>query len=352
MPLEKPEITLTPEERERRKRYLGATVITCIAVAMVFGAAHVVKLGSNRMEDMRARASYDVADMPERIRAAGEEITRHRVHEEKPETYVTYGVEEVNGLLNAEQWQMLQETVLVPAGSFEMGTNSKKADDYNKPAHERSLEAYRIDKYPVTNAEYAQFIVETRRRAPLDWKGGRIPENKAMYPVTMVSWYDAVAFCEWAGKRLPSEAEWEKAARGNDGRRWPWGNHMTPDKLNTYYNVGGTTIVTRYAESASPYGAVDMAGNVSEWTSSEFRPYEGSMASSDVFVPKKIAHTEAGDAHMKVGDLVEAKGVFMVRRGGSWKSDPFSTSSYHRNYSMPHYASDFFGFRCAEDMKK
>lgn len=340
---------ITPEERERRKRYLGATVITCIALAMVFGAMHVVKLGSNRMDDMRARASYDLAEMDEHIRAAGEDITRHRAHEEQKKSIFTYGIEEVNGLLPAKIWTEINTMITIPAGEFIMGTNNAKADDYNKPEHPVNLPAYKIDKFPVTNAQYAQFVVDSKRRAPLDWKKGKIPDNKVRHPVTMVSWYDANAYCEWSGKRLPSEAEWEKAARGGDARRWPWGNKMDPSRINTYYNVGSTTPVTDYPQAVSPYGVFDMAGNVSEWTASQFEAYSGSTAAAAVFKPKKIELTEPGDSSLKVGDLVEVKGVFLVRRGGSWKSDPFSTSTYHRNFSMPHYASDFFGFRCVKD---
>jgi iron(II)-dependent oxidoreductase len=338
-----------PVERKKRQRYLGATVITCIAVAMVVGTLHVVKLGANRMQDMRDKATYDLLDMDEHLRAAGEDIIRHRQHEEQKKADRTYAWNELESLLKPEQWASLGEMASIPAGEFIMGTDSKRVDEFNKPQHQVSTQAYQIDKYPVTNVEYAKFIVATKHRPPLDWENGTIPDGKLLHPVTMVSWYDAQAYCRWEGKRLPTEVEWEKAARGTDGRRWPWGNKMDPAKLNTYYHVGSTTEVMRYANSVSPYGVFDMAGNVSEWTASDFTPYEGSKAARDVFKPKMTQAVTAKDEAMKVADLVEVKGVYKVRRGGSWKSDPFSTSSYHRNYSMPHYASDFFGFRCVQD---
>lgn len=340
---------ISPQEREKRKRYLHATIITCIAGAMVFGVLHVVKLGSNRMDDMRDRATYDLSEMKDHIRAAGEDIARHTAHEMQKQAEKTYAWNELEALLTVEQWDELNKTVLIPEGAFEMGTNSERSDKYNQPQHTVHLPAYRIDKYPVTHAEYAKFVVSTRHRPPLDWVNGTIPDEKYLYPVTMVTWYDARDYCAWEEKRLPTEAEWEKAARGTDGRRWPWGNQMDPEKLNTYYHIGSSNIVTKYKNGVSPYGVFDMAGNVSEWTASDFKPYEGSNASIDTFRPKKLEATNPADKNMKVADLVQAEGVYKVRRGGSWKSDPFSTSSYHRNFSMPYYASDFFGFRCVAD---
>ncbi len=348
MPDSRYQPTITPEQRKHKQRVLAATVITCIAIAMVAGTLHVVKLGANRMNDMRDRATYDLDDMPNRLRAAGEDIIRHQRHEEKKQAEATYAWNELESLLRPEQWAMLEEMVKIPAGSFPMGTDSPRANAQDRPQHEVFVDDFFIDKYPVTNAEYARFVVATKRRPPLDWDDGVIPDGKYLHPVTMVSWYDAQAFCRWEMKRLPYEEEWEKAARGTDGRRWPWGNKIDPKRLNTYYYVGSTTEVTRYKEGVSPYGVFDMAGNVSEWTASDFDPYEGSDAPRDLFVPKVMAESsDPSDRGRGLAEQVEVLGVYKVRRGGSWKSDPFSTSTYHRNYSMPHYASNFFGFRCA-----
>ncbi|WP_455202643.1 formylglycine-generating enzyme family protein [Kaarinaea lacus] len=350
MSLRAPRIQLTEQQRLIRKRYLVATLITCIALAMVFGAAHVVQLGANRMSDMRARASYDLKDEHKHIRAAGEDITRHQLHEAQEKATETYMQAEVAALLPSEQWAEYDSLVLIPKGEFIMGTDSERADIQNQPAHKVYLGDYYIDKYLVTNAQYARFVASEKRRPPLDWENGKIPDNKLLHPVTMVSWFDAKAYCEYRGKRLPTEAEWEKAARGTDGKRWPWGDVMDPAKLNTYYNVGSTTVVTRYNTGTSVYGVYDMAGNVSQWTDSDLVPYEGSRAPASVFKAKTLVANTPEDKAMNVGELVEVEDrVFKVRRGGSWKSDPFSTSSYHRNFSMPHYASDFFGFRCAKD---
>lgn len=347
-----PRFQLTEQQRLIRKRYLVATLVTCIAAAMVFGALHVVKLGSNRMNDMRARASYDLKDEHKRIRAAGEDIYLQQKHESLEKAEKTYALAEVNSLIPPEQWNDLESMIQIPAGSFVMGTDSERTDIQNRPQHQVQLDTYLIDKYPATNIEYAKYIAQTKYRPPLDWENGKIPDNKMLHPVTMVSWFDAKNYCEFHGKRLPTEAEWEKAARGPDGNRWPWGNKMDSNNLNTYYNVGATTVVTRYESGKSHYGVFDMAGNVSEWTSSEFSPYEGSSAPAALFKAKTLVAQTPEDSAMSIGDFVELKDrVFRVRRGGSWKSDPFSTSSYHRNYSMPHYASDFFGFRCAKDVE-
>ena len=174
------------------------------------------------------------------------------------------------------------EFVRVPAGEFLMGSDPAKdkyAEKKEQPQHTLRLDDYCIGKYPVTNAQYAAFVRATGHVLPKHWSGGAIPPGKEKHPVVNVSWRDAVAFCDWlataTGKplRLPSEAEWEKAASWDAGmaekRILPWGNVFDADKCNSKEGkAGGTTPVGQYPNGASPFGALDMSGNVWEWTSS------------------------------------------------------------------------------------
>jgi len=186
--------------------------------------------------------------------------------------------------------------VYIQAGEFTMGTSRQQAEfigkkfgnwqpswfDREMPQRMVHLDGYWIDKYPVTNAEYKAFVDATGhpvpyRSAPLarpynwDRSTKSYPQAKADHPVVLVDWHDACAFAKWAGKRLPTEAEWEKAARGTDGRIWPWGNEWDPTLCNNGMGLSrGTTPVTAFEKAASPYGVVDMAGNVWEWTADGF----------------------------------------------------------------------------------
>lgn len=334
-----------------RKKILGATFVSCIVIALVLGSIHVLELGINRMKQMRDLAAYDLSEIKDHLRAAGEDLYRNEAQEHRRIAKITYTAEEAEALLDAATWKEIDTRILIPAGEFMLGTDNVKADSQNKPAHPVMLAAYEIDKYPVTNAQYARFVVATDYRPPLHWESGKIPLGMEMHPVVLVSWFDARAYAEWAGKRLPMEAEWEKAARGGDSRRWPWGNRMDPKLLNTYYHVGSTTDVTKYPQGASPYGAMDMAGNVSEWVMDDFFPYTGSKASDSLFIAKvPVIPENSKERNLKMLDFLETKERYKVMRGGSWKGDPFSTSSYHRNFSWPNFASDFYGFRTVKDV--
>jgi len=161
------------------------------------------------------------------------------------------------------------EMVLVPGGEFLYGENKET----------KTLDAFYMDKYPVTNERYQKFIKATGHRSPYldeewakahNWKGKKYPRGMAKYPVVLVSWDDAMAFCEWAGKSLPTEEQWEKAARGTDGRLYPWGDEFDERKCNCFLTrIEKPTPVDKFPKGASPYGCVDMAGNVWEWTATQ-----------------------------------------------------------------------------------
>jgi len=335
---------ISEADKRQRKRWLTATLVVCITIAMVGGSLHVMKLGSMRMDEMRGKAGYDVSEMHDHIRAAGEEVYLQEANEKYGAGSQTYTPGEAKALLRDGQWHDVLWMIDIPAGVFTMGSDDPRTNAQNRPAHKVRTRAYRINKFPVTQAQYAQFVAARKYRPPLNWKDGRIPAGLELNPVTMVSWYNARDYCAWAGKRLPTEAEWEKAARGTDARRWPWGSAMHPENLNTYYKVGRTTPVNAYPQGASPYGVMDMAGNVQEWVADQFAPYPGTSAAKSVFQAREI------DPDYHRGSDEKERLVYFVMRGGSWKSDPFSTYTYHRTFSLPNYASDFFGFRCAADM--
>ncbi len=337
---------VSAQDMRRRKRLLMATLITCITLAMIGGSLHVMKLGSMRMKEMQAKSSYNVADMSDHVRAAGEEIHLQAQHENAGGNVASYTVGEAAGLLSDEQWLDLSWMITIPAGVFVMGSDDPRTGEQNRPAHQVRMSSFKIDKYLVTQAGYARFVAANHYRPPLNWKDGKIPQGLSMHPATMISWYNARDYCSWVGKRLPSEAEWEKAARGDDARRWPWGNQMDPANLNTYYKVGHATAVNQYPQGASPYGVMDMAGNVQQWVMDRFAPYPGATGDKEVFEPKAI------DPDYQRGSDEQERLIYRVMRGGSWKSDPLSTTSYHRNYALPNYASDFFGFRCAMDIAR
>ena len=162
----------------------------------------------------------------------------------------------------------LGEMVEIPAGEFIFG----EGDD-QRTIH---LDGFQISRYPVTNGEYAEFVRETGHRAPDHWEAAEPPRDRLNHPVVNVSWHDAQAYAEWAGKQLPTEEQWEKAARGGDGRMYPWGNAFDSSRCNTEESgIGGTTPVGVYPGGVSPYGLHDMAGNVWEWTASEHEAASG-----------------------------------------------------------------------------
>jgi formylglycine-generating enzyme required for sulfatase activity len=175
------------------------------------------------------------------------------------------------------------DLILIPAGEFLMGSDPEKGERAYKaeiPQHILYLPDYYLAKTPVTNAQYATFVDATDHERPEYWRGGKPPRGEEDHPIANVTWHDGMAYCNWlaevTGKayRLPSEAEWEKGARGTDGRIYPWGNEWDPKRCNSSEGGrGDTTPVGAYPQGASPYGLLDMAGNAWEWCHSLHKSY-------------------------------------------------------------------------------
>jgi formylglycine-generating enzyme required for sulfatase activity len=181
-----------------------------------------------------------------------------------------------------------QKMIFIPSGSFLMGSDTGRNDE--QPRHWVTLDAFKINQFEVTNIQYQRFIKETGTTPPRYWSGEQFPAGQEIHPVVGVRWKDANAYCTWAEKRLPTEAEWEKACRGSDGLIYPWGNHPNSDLVNVNFPVEnpnpmiwdnawaylktssraggqpGLDPVGSYPGGVSPYGIFDMIGNASEWT--------------------------------------------------------------------------------------
>lgn len=185
--------------------------------------------------------------------------------------------------------------VYIPGGVFEMGRAD--GDDYERPQHFVEVKAFYLDRTEITNEQYKAFVDATGHPAPQHWRGNEPPEGEAKHPVINVSWHDAIAYADWAGKRLPTEEEWEFAARGNDGRLYPWGSDWNQELANTAESgVGKIVEVGRYPGGVSPFGAFDLCGNVWEWTASELRSYQTQeVIAPDPSVPRKVIRGGAYD---------------------------------------------------------
>jgi len=257
--------------------------------------------------------------------------------------------------------------VFIPAGEFTMGSTPEQVQSYLKnfdgvpfdafqaeiPKRQIALDAYYIDQYEVSNRLYRRFIETTGRTAPQFWEDERFQQPD--HPVLGVTWYDADAYCKWAGKRLPTEAEWEKAARGPQGYSYPWGNSWDSKRTNTASYWAGQSFpsITKWAEwmqtaldrgkagpveigkfssGISPYGVHDMAGNVSEWVFDWYTPYESQST--------LIRNPKGADS-----------GAMKVHRGGSWSVSSIFARSAYRARENPERGSPYIGMRCAKTTK-
>lgn len=207
-----------------------------------------------------------------------------------------------------------------------MGQNDDRRS--NQPQRQVYLDAYAIDRTEVTNAAFSKFVTQTRFQPKRGWDNMTLSQQ-ANEPVVGVLWSEADAYCRWAGKRLPSEAEWEKAARGVDGKIYPWGHTWDSAKANTLErDKGGVLPVGSFPDGASPYGALDMAGNVAEWVSDYF---------------EFDYYTYAPDRNPAGAEKVLDHGL----RGGSWASDAEAAKAFFRDSSHSVKPNERVGFRCA-----
>lgn len=296
----------------------------------------------------------------------------------------------VLGGCDAKPVRTAVDQILIPAGTFVMGSDRVDAEGLQQryglvkpmyidehPQHSRELKAFYIDRLEVSNARYKVFARATARAEPFEWSQNgynlyperlqrsdldtlrwiatdyfkldvdvramdkpvllqamlKRQESQDTLPVTGVSWADADAFCRAQAQRLPTEAEWEKAARGTDAREFPWGNEWNPDALNAGDNTAwedGIAPVGTYPNSKSPYGVYDMAGNVWEWVADDYAPYPGNTAPKTDFPPGK-----------------------KIVRGGGGGIGHYAISQFFRSAarqaSDPNTTSGDVGFRCARD---
>jgi formylglycine-generating enzyme required for sulfatase activity len=264
------------------------------------------------------------------------------------------------------------DMILIPAGEFTMGTpeGSDGLPD-ERPERLVSLHSFLLDRLEVSNRDYAVFTQVTGHRSPMNsnpartvWESNQPMSGLERHPVINVSWEDAVAYCRWAGKRLPTEAEWEKAARGTDGRRYPWGNDWDFTKANSasywakrrvdfesgadwdafWVQGEGATLsrengikgeiltmpVGSFPQGASPYGALDMAGNVAEWVSDWFDP--------NYYRQAPLTNPQGPD-----------RGAIKAMRGGSWLKPAISLRTSDRDWGTMDSRPSGTGFRCAKD---
>jgi formylglycine-generating enzyme required for sulfatase activity len=235
------------------------------------------------------------------------------------------------------------ELVVIPAGPFWMGSQRGPGiPAYETPRHQVVLTAYRIGRYPVTNQQYLEFTKhQKQQKAPAGWFLQQPPRDKLEHPVTGVSWYDARAYCEWLSQatgrryRLPTEAEWEKAARGADGRRYPWGDAWEAGRCPQ--GAQSTVPVSAYPEGASAYGCCDLLGNVQQWTST--------LWGSKPDQPDFPYPYDSSDGREEPEAEKQLDSTYRIHRGGSYKNASTELRCTARGFSPPDSRVAWRGFR-------
>lgn len=243
------------------------------------------------------------------------------------------------------------DMVLIPAGEFQMESKNIKVHSNEKRVYTVYVDAFYIDKYPVTNAQYKAFLTENPQWQKNNihedyhngnylrtWNRNNYPKGKTDHPVVNVSWYTAMAYAQWIGKRLPTEAEWEKAARGGlDEKTYPWGDQLNTIMANYGKHIGAPTPIGEYLPN--DYGVYDMAGNVWEWCLDEY----------DRNLPKKLPSrnydAEANSMSETINNFLSIK-TSRVLRGGSWASSPKTLQVAYCGAAPPTLTYNSYGFRC------
>lgn len=215
--------------------------------------------------------------------------------------------------------------VYIPAGEVYLG--SMTGDDVERPVQRKLIDAFYIGKFEVTNSEYKKFVESTNAAPPAHWDGGVIPVGLENHPVVWISFEDADSYCNWIGARLPTEAEWERAAKSNQQWDYPWGAEFDADKANTWETGRhGTSPVGLMFRGASPFGVEDMSGNAFEWVSGFFESHSGKKSSNVLF-----------DQHLR------------VLKGGSWNFNAYYARVSHRLPRSGGENGRSYGFRTARD---
>jgi formylglycine-generating enzyme required for sulfatase activity len=231
--------------------------------------------------------------------------------------------------------------VFVPGGEFLRGRSHSLPDDAAKwfptllkddrPVRSIFVSAFFLDAQEVTNRQYLEFVRSTKHPAPYHWPKGEVPEEKKEFPVVNVSWTDADAYCRWAGKRLPTEAEWERACRGlADRGKYPWGDELPTRETACFDSLDGPCAVGRFKPNY--FGIYDMAGNVWEWCADWYeKDYYQSAPEENPAGP--------------------SKGLYRALRGGSWADEPKFLTCANRSWGRPGERSPNIGFRCAKGIR-
>ena len=212
--------------------------------------------------------------------------------------------------------------VLVPGGTFEMGREG--GDEFERPIHQVTVASFLLDRTEVTNLQYREYVVATGSLAPPHWLNGTYRAGEEQFPVVNITWEEAREYAKWTGKRLPTEVEWEYAARGKDRRLYPWGDEWESDRANTERGAAGLPMaVGSFPNGASPFGLLDMCGNVWEWTLDDLTSYDNPTASL---------------------------GMGKVIRGGAYDVPRTRATTTYRGVVPPANRYEKTGFRCAGDL--